>query len=152
MKPNYERMIQEVVKSINWNKIRYFHQVFQIKWSFEEKDGYIIERFPTVSELKEELRTLLEFAVKKNTPTLDYNNWLIYWTDEERAKQQGLDNCKLEVIFALAESFVIDNTKDDETAMNLLQKKLTTAISSEKYEEAAEIRDKISKLKEKKKA
>jgi excinuclease UvrABC nuclease subunit len=146
MKTNHEKMIQEVVKTINWNRIKYFHQVFGIKWQFEEKSGHIVERFPTISELKEELRSLLRFAITKNTKTLDYGNWLIFWTDEEAAKKEGLSSARLEAIFSLEETFVIDNSDDDD-AVKILEDKLDNAIKMEKYEEAAKLRDKINERK-----
>lgn len=146
MKANHEKMIQEVVKSINWNRIKYFHQVFKIKWQFEEKDGHIAERFPTIAELKEELRALLRFAITKNTKSLDYGNWLIFWTDEEAAAREGLQSARLEAIFSLEETFVIDNSSDND-AVKVLENKLDEALKLEKYEEAARIRDKIKERK-----
>jgi excinuclease UvrABC nuclease subunit len=146
MKPNHEKMIQEVIKTINWNRIKYFHQVFGIKWQIEEKNGHIVERFPTISELKEELRALLRFSVMKNTKSLDYGNWLIFWTDEESAEKEGLSSARLEAIFSLEETFVIDDTNDTQ-ALKTLETKLDEAIKKEKYEEAAKLRDQISKKK-----
>jgi len=143
MKANHEKMVTEVVKSINWNRIKYFHQVFGIKWQFEEKEGHIAERFPTIAELKEELRALLRFAINKNTKTLDYGNWLIFWTDEEAAKKDGSSSARLEAIFSLEESFVLDNSDDDD-AVKALETKLEDALKSEKYEEAAKLRDRIN--------
>ena len=148
MKNNHEKMIQEVVKNINWNRIKYFHQVFGIKWQFEEKEGHIIERFPTISELKEELRSLLRFAINKNTKSLDYGNWLIFWTNEEAAEREGLVSARLEAIFSLEETFVIDNS-DNEDAVKILETKLQEAVIKEKYEEAAKLRDKINERKNK---
>jgi hypothetical protein len=147
MKANHEKMIQEVVKSINWNRIKYFHQVFKIKWQFEEKDGHINERFPTIAELKEELRALLRFAISKNTKSLDYGNWLIFWTDEDAAAKEGLHSARLEAIFSLEETFVIDNSSDDD-AVKILENKLEEALKLEKYEEAARLRDKIKQRKQ----
>lgn len=142
MKNNHENMIQEVVKTINWNRIKYFHQVFGIKWQIEEKNGHIVERFPTISELKEELRSLLKFAITRNTRSLDYGNWLIFWTDEEAAEREGLASARLEAIFSLEETFVIDNNSDED-AVRILETKLEEAVKKEKYEEAAKLRDKI---------
>lgn len=150
MKTNHEKMIQEVVKTINWNRIKYFHQVFGIKWQFEEKEGHIIERFPTIAELKEELRSLLKFAISKNTRSLDYGNWLIFWTDEDAAEREGLTSARLEAIFSLEETFVIDNKEDDDM-VEVLESKLEAAVKQEKYEEAAKIRDKIIERKNLKK-
>ena len=148
MKANHEKMVQEVVKSINWNRIKYFHQVFKIKWQFEEKDGNISERFPTIAELKDELRALLKFTIEKNMRTLDYGNWLIFWTDENRASKECLQSARLEAIFSLEETFIIDNSSDDD-AIAVLESKLEDAVKAEKFEEAARIRDKINLKKNK---
>lgn len=147
MKTNHEKMVQEVVKTINWNRIKYFHQVFGIKWQFEEKDGHIIERFPTIAELKEELRSLLKFAITQNTKSLDYGNWLIFWTDEVAAEREGMSSARLEAIFSLEETFVIDNDRNDEEVVKILENKLYEAVQGEKYEEAAKLRDKINERK-----
>ena len=146
MKTNHEKMIQEVIKTINWNRIKYFHQVFGIKWQFEEKDGHIIERFPTIAELKEELRSLLKFAITQNTKSLDYGNWLIFWKDEEAAEKEGSHLARLEAIFSLEETFVIDNNSDEDV-VNILETKLSEAVKNEKYEDAAKLRDKINERK-----
>ena len=148
MKPNHEKMIHEVIKTINWQRIKYFHQVFNIRWQFEEKEGHIVERFPTISELKEELKSLLTFAIAKNTKSLDYGNWLIFWTDETTAEREGLSSARLEAIFSLEETFVIDNDSDQD-AMKVLENKLDDAIKGEKYEEAARLRDRIADRKKK---
>ena len=144
----YENLVQEVVKTINWNRIKYFHHVFGIKWQFEEKEGHVSERYPTVADLKEELRTLLKFAISKNTPVLDYGNWLILWTSEEAAEKQGLEGARLEAIFSLEDSIAVDNQADS-IDIDILRKKLADAISKEKYEEAAKYRDKLKSLEKK---
>ena len=96
--------------------------------------------------MKEELRALLKFAISKNTKTLDYGNWLIFWTDEEAAEREGLSSARLEAIFSLEETFVIDNSKDDD-AVKILEDKLEKAVKAEKYEEAARLRDRIKERK-----
>ena len=146
MKSNHEKMIQDVIKSINWSRIKYFHQVFGIKWQFEEKSGYIMERYPTISELKEELKTLLKFSITKGIKTLDYGNWLIFWTEEEEAIKEGFSGAKLEAIFSLEECFVIDDALENEN-ISFLENKLESAVKQEKYEEAAILRDRINEKK-----
>ena len=146
MKTNHEKMVQDVIKSINWSRIKYFHQVFGIKWQFEEKNGHLLERYPTISELKEELKSLIQFAIGKNIKTLDYGNWLIFWKNEEDAFREGLDGARLEAIFSLEECFVIDNDSSIDSVA-VLENKLENAIKLEKYEEAAKIRDKINEKK-----
>lgn len=144
---NYDNMIQEVIRTINWNRIKYCHQVFDIKWEFEAKDekgnSRIFERYPTVSELKEELRTLLKFAIEKDIKTLDYSNWLIFWTNEENAGKEGYSSARLEAIFTLEDTFVVDNSSKEEDTVSVLEAKLEEALKKERYEEAARLRDRI---------
>ena len=148
MSKNYDNLVREVVKSINWNRIKYFHHVFGIKWQFEEKEGHIAERYPTVADLQEELRTLLKFAISKNTPVLDYGNWLILWTNEEMAAKNGNEGARLEAIFSLEDSIAIDSQKDS-VDIEILKKKMAEAVAKEKYEEAAKYRDKLNSLEKK---
>ena len=144
MKDNHTKMVQDVIKTINWERIRHFHCVFDIKWEFEEKGGGITERYPSVQELKEELKTLLTFAITKNAKTLDYGNWLIFWNNEDE-----LSGSKLNAIFSLEDCFVIDRSNIDHGNLSILEEKLETAIQKEKYEDAARLRDLINEKKRK---
>ena len=152
MQANYERMINDVIKTINWSRVKYFHTVFGIKWQFSEKSGYVVERFPTIAELKQELKTLLEFIINKNLRTIDYSNWLIYWTDEETAKREGLHSARIEAVFSLEDALVIDSANENHpNVISELKQKMKDALSLEKYEEAARIRDRILSIEEKNK-
>jgi len=151
MNSSQEKMVQDVVKSINWNRIKYFHHIFGIKWQFQEKEGFIAERFPTVSDLKEELRTLLRFAMEKNTPVLEYGNWLIFWTSEELAKKQGTEGARLEAIFSLEDSIALDTSSLDSESIEDAKIKLEEAVEREDYEKAAKLRDRINILENRKK-
>lgn len=143
MEEKYQKLVQGVIKAINWNKVKHFHKAFEIKWQFEEEKGAILERYPLVDELKDELRSLLDFVITKNMKSLDYGNWIIFWKDEKTAIEEGLEGARLEAIFSLEDSLVIDN--DSETnSIELLEKQLSTAVEIENYEKAAKIRDKIS--------
>jgi len=147
----HEKLVQDVIKSINWNRISYFHRAFGIKWQFQEKEGYIAERFPTISDLKEELRTLLRFSISKNTPVLEYGNWLILWTDEEASKNQGSDGVRLEAIFSLENSIAIDTQSQEKDSIEEIKAKMEEAVSKEQYEKAAKLRDRIQNLEKRKK-
>jgi len=151
MKNLHEKLVQDVVKSVNWARVKYFHHVFGIKWQFQEKEGYVAERFPTISELKEELKTLLKFAIAKNTPVLEYGNWLIMWTDEDLAKKQGTEGSRLEAIFSLEDSIAIDSSAQEKESLDSIKQKLKEAVTKEDYEKAAKLRDRIGVLENRKK-
>lgn len=150
MTKNYEKLVLDVIKSINWDRIKYFHHVFGIKWQFEEKEGYITERYPTVLELKEELRTLLSYAITKNTPVLDYANWIILWKDEEASKREGIEGARLEAIFSLEDSIAIETHEEEIEMLDNIKKKMSEAITKEDYAKAAKLRDKINFLEKRK--
>lgn len=151
MNKNYEKLVQDVVKAMDWQKIRYFHHVFGIKWQIEEKEGYVTERFPTVPDLKEELRTLMKFVIEKNTPVLSYGHWIILWKDEETSKKEGMEGARLEAIFSLADSIAIETPDEKNEMLDSIRKKMEEAITKEEYEKAAKLRDKIEFLEKRKK-
>ena len=151
MKQTEEKLIQDVIKSLNWNRISYFHRVFGIKWQFQEKEGAIEERFPTTSDLKEELKTLLNYVISKNTPVLEYGSWIIFWTNEETSRKQGSEGARLEAIFSLENAISIDSSTEDKNAIEDIRFSLEEAIAREDYEKAAKLRDRIAAIEKRKK-
>jgi hypothetical protein len=149
MSKNYEKLVQEVIKSMDWKRIRYFHHVFGLKWQIEEKEGYVTERYPTESDLKDELRTLMKFVISKNTPVLSYCHWIILWKDEETSKKEGMEGARLEAIFSLADSIAIETPDEKNEMLDSIRKKMEEAITKEEYEKAAKLRNKIEFLKRK---
>lgn len=150
MNKNYEKLVQDVVKAMDWNRIKYFHHVFGIKWQFnEEKEGYFTERYPTVSDLKDELVTLMRFVIERNTPVLSYGHWIILWKDEETSKKEGIEGARIEAIFSLADSIAIESPDESIEMLDNVRKKMEEAITKEEYEKAAKLRDKIELLKRK---
>ena len=140
-----DKLIEEVIKTVNWERVQYFHKIFDIKWQFQEKEGYIIEKIPMIIDLKEELRTLLRFIIKKDMPVLEYGNWILSWNSDNEAM-------KLEAIFVL-EDAIASSATDAELEINKienLKKKLETALNNEFYEDAATLRDKILYLEKEK--
>jgi hypothetical protein len=146
MKKNYELMIQDIVKGINWSRIRFFHQAFDIKWQFEEKDGYIVEKVPTIADLKDELRILLRYVILKDLETFDYGNWVIYWHSEERAKNTELGIARLEALFTIEDSISVETRGVDPLDIEKLKNNLDEAIKEERYEDAAKFRDKLVRI------
>ena len=140
MIPEYKKLVKNVIDSIDWNKIMYYHTTLNIQWQIEEENGNIIERIPTKTEIKDELIQLVKFAINKNLKVLDYGNWIIYWTNEKESEE-----CinTIEIIFSLESYFAISESTENVDELN---KKMIDAINKELYEEAAIIRDKIKKI------
>ena len=127
-------IISNVIYSIDWRKIKTFHTRLGIRWVYETKSGDV-ERIPTVSELREDLRQILNHMVLENINYISYGNWVIFW-DKEDDKTVG----DVRVIFRLAD-FVFE-TDDEKERLELA---LSKAIDDEDYEYAAQIRDKLKK-------
>jgi len=131
-----DKLITGVILSINWKSIKAFHKKLGIYWIFEKEDGETIERIPTVSELKEDLKQILGHMHNESITYISYGNWVIFWDIEDNGAGD------IRVIFRLAD-FIIENG----TAKERLEIALNKAIEDEDYESAAILRDKLKKEK-----
>jgi protein-arginine kinase activator protein McsA len=150
MKDVYDKMISNVIRNINWSRIKHFHHILDLKWQFPDTKGHIVERHPTVTELKEELKTLINFAIKQKEKTFQKDLWLIEWDCKE--KEGSSPSYSLEVFFVLEEAVSVETgNKELPKNVNELESRLNEAVEHENFELAAEIRDLITSLKEKEK-
>lgn len=146
MKDHYEKMISEIIRNINWNRIRHFHQALDVKWQFKDQKGHIVERAPTITELKEELRSLTKFVMVEDEKTLETGSWLIKWKKNTTEDT----NSVLEVFFILDEAYSIhEHEIKTNVSIDKLNEELEIAVKNEDYERAAKIRDLISSYTEK---
>jgi hypothetical protein len=129
-----KEIIDNVIYSIDWRKVKTFHTRLGIKWVYETKDGDI-ERIPTVSELREDLRQLLNHMIAENITYISYGNWVIFWDKEDNTSVGDV-----RVIFRLADfSFEAGSQRER------LDAALIKALDNEDYEYAAQIRDQLKK-------
>jgi hypothetical protein len=119
--------IERVVNSIDWRKIKSYHRKLGIVWEYEE-DKESVQRIPTVSELREDFRTLLHHMMDQEITYISYGNWIIFWENDPE---------EVRVIFRIADYIV------EEKGANL-EEELRSALEKEDYEKAAIIRDKIN--------
>lgn len=128
--------INSIIHSIDWRKIKSFHKKLNITWEFEV-DKEIVERVPSVNELKDDLRKILEHMYLEGLNYISYGNWVIFWENKDSGKIGDL-----RVIFRLAD-FAFESTNTQER----LQTALSQALENEDYESAAKLRDEINKEK-----
>ena len=131
---HYKLAYERVIQSINWRKIKSYHRQLNILWEFEE-DKEIVKRIPTVSELKDELRSIFEHVLGEDLSYISYGSWIIFWDREE-----GISG-DIRVIFRLAD-FIFEEDKKNRKSLEVALEK---AIEKEDYEYAAEIRDALHK-------
>jgi len=124
--------INSIIHSIDWRKIKTYHKKLNITWEFEV-DKQIVERVPTVNELKDDLKKILEHMCSENLNYISYGNWVIFWENKESSKTGDI-----RVIFRLAD-FIFESSDSHER----LQSALSQALENEDYESASKIRDEL---------
>lgn len=129
--------INSIIHSIDWRKIKTYHKKLNITWEFEV-DKEIVEKIPTVNELKDDLRKILEHMCVEDLTYISYGNWIVFWENKESTKVGDI-----RLIFRLAD-FIFESSQPKER----LQSALSQALENEDYESAAKLRDEINKEKQ----
>lgn len=140
----YNSLIFTAIDKLDWQKIKYVHNVLNIKWVSEEQ-GNVYEHEPSLEELREELFLIMKFVISKDIPILECGNWLVIWNNEERALISGYEGPRVEAFFIVAESYATERIENIDT----LHQMLKDSLADENYENAAKIRDKINSLSKK---
>lgn len=131
---DYKQAIGKVIASIDWRKIKSYHAKLGIKWEYEI-DKEIVNKVPSVPELREELSSILNHMAEEQLDYISYGSWVVFW-DVEASHE-------IRVIFRLADfSFEESSKPNREKLESALQK----AVESEDYEYAAVIRDEINNM------
>ena len=137
MKKEKQAIINKIITSLDWKKIKLYHNKLGIKWQYED-DKELVFRTPTIPELKNDLQKILEHMVDEKLDYISHGSWIVFWDLE-------IDNIR--VIFRLAD-FCFDKSKKKETnTLENLEILLKKAIDTEDYESAAKLRDQINREK-----
>lgn len=131
---SYREAYESIIRSIDWRKIKGYHKKLDIFWEIES-DKESVKIIPSISELKNDLRTLFEHMLSEKLFYISHGNWIIFWEREDN------ETGDIRVIFRLAD-FIYENDKD---SYESLQRSLELAIEKEDYEYAAVLRDEIIK-------
>ena len=131
----YVAYINKVVNSIDWKKIKSYHQKLRILWEYT-KDDVIIKKVPTVLELKKDFRQILLHMIEQEITYISYGHWVIFWERDQK------DLGDLRAIFRLAD-FTHEQEKGN---ILMLEEMLCSAIEAEDYEKAALIRDELKNI------
>lgn len=135
------KTINQLVKSIDWIRIKSIHKKLNILWEFED-DKQTVLRVPTVGELKDEFRALIQHMNENDLSYVSYENWIIFW---EKTDDQPFGS--LRAVFRLLDYSFTE--AEDETEFQSesedLDTELKIALENEDYEYAALIRDELKK-------
>ena len=130
-----DHYIDKVVRTIDWRKIKSYYRKLGIHWEYQDGDE-THRKTPTVADLKEDFRALLNHMLVQDIGYISYGSWIVFWDREEG----GLGDIR--VIFRLAD-FVFE---EDKKSYLSLKERLDKAVEREDYEYAAIIRDEINSI------
>ena len=135
------KTINQLIKSIDWIRIKSIHKKLNILWEFED-DKQTVTRVPTVGELKDEFRALIQHMNENDLNYVSYENWIVFW---EKTDDQPFGS--LRAVFRLLDySFSeSEETESEESPSEDLDAELKIALDNEDYEYAAIIRDELKK-------
>lgn len=136
----------KILDKINWDLILEYHNKLKIYWDVQDEDGTTRTRVPKLSDLKSEVKSLLNYMFNNGYETISYGNWIIF-RDTDNLDEMG----KVRIVFRIVDLTFID--EEDELVFNTsfeleyLEEQLESAIIEENYEFAAVLRDRIHKYK-----
>lgn len=135
-------ILKSLTSDINWEEIQKLYKKLNIVWNIEVSPGTFESKIPEISDLKDEVKQLIEFLYESGDDYISYGNWIIFFDK---------DNNNVRIIFRLADITIGDKPKkefklQEDYDIRSLEDKLNLCVLNEKYEEAASIRDKINFL------
>ena len=172
MKKEADKVIDKVISGMDWDVIFDVNKCFKhgVGDGVSVIPGVKRKAFAdgiTKNDLKNELKSLLKYVIENNIPELIYGYWMIFWdnplwTEEylneikEEMEEEGDDimgdivlDPTLEVIYSPQRMYLIANNiknqpETETTESDALDNMLKKALSDEKFELAAKIRDVIN--------
>lgn len=145
MKENHRKLLNSVIKSIDWESVLKVHQSFNYGVGMGNFAIPGLRRNDNVStlsikDLKHELRSVIKYMIINEIPSLQYVYWHIFWTndewdfsislepeDEEDLEDEYLGEeqidievkARLEVLYCPQRIMLIDSTISSEPAGNM---------------------------------
>jgi hypothetical protein len=139
--------LDKALKKISWKTIYEYYKKSRIEWKFQDENDQEVYRLPTLEEIKDDLICAINFVFSRNLASMDYGNWIIYWTDQGTAEQLGMGGAQLEVLFVLTGALINkeEEFESKEISNLTIEDNLQLALKNEDYELAARLRDQMNK-------
>lgn len=138
--------LEKALRKISWKTVQDYYKKSKVEWKFRDEQGNDIYRAPSLLEIKDDLINAINFVFSKNLASMDYGNWIIYWTDPQTAEQMGMNGAQLEVLFVLTGALINneEELESKEISSLSIEDNLQAALKNEDYELAARLRDQLS--------
>jgi len=171
MHKNFQKLLDKVIQSLDWDSILTIHQSFKsgIGQGSEVIPGIKRKNFDETlskNDLKGELKTLIKFVIENDYRQYSYGHWVITWFNQEWQQEEIIEmqtemqeddeefeseffprDSKLEVIYAPQRICLTTNISNDEapasalTEQIALQIMLDKALAQENYEIAQKLQE-----------
>lgn len=137
-------MINNVISNVDFVKILHFCKKNNILYQFVDDKGNFLERCPSISDLVDDLGTILIYVIERDLEYFQYGNWVITWKNKKKSMTSGNEAESLEVIFSLDRVFIMNDS--DSNRIKTLEEMLNVAIENEEFEQASKLKEKIDEL------
>lgn len=167
MRKEHQKLIDKLVQSLDWETIFEIHKTFKfgVGEGSEVIPGLKRKAFGeslTKLDLKNELKTLIKFAIENDSSKLIYGQWMIFWFnqdwdlqipeeeyldyEDEQDMDQYVFDSRLEVLYAPQRIALTANLGTEEeikqdSEFSSIESMLEKAISTENYELASKLRE-----------
>lgn len=167
MRKDFQKLIDTTISSLDWDTIYQVHKVF--KFGVGEGSEVIpgIKRKVysdslSKADIKNELKSLIKFAIENDVSKLAYGQWMIFWFNQEWGniesdQEEELDDLedpdgdlpsfdsRLEVIYSPQRICLTVNASppqiSDNPGYKILSDMMESALKKENYELAKKIKD-----------
>jgi hypothetical protein len=167
MRKDFQKLIDTTISSLDWDSIYQVHKVFKfgVGEGSEVIPGIkrkIYSESLTKNDIKNELKSLIKFAIENDVSKLAYGQWMIFWFNQEWGnieidQDQELDesdspeeeianfDSRLEVIYSPQRICLTVNAAPSQISENpgykILSDMMESALKKENYELAKKIKD-----------
>lgn len=168
MDKEQQKLVDKLIQSLDWDTIFEIHKTFRfgVGEGSEIIPGLKRKVFSdtlTKTDIKNELKTLLKFAIENDHPKIIYGQWMIFWfnqdwdieipiekyiefEEDEDLEEFSFDS-RLEVFYAPQRIAISANLSSEENIMkpdsdfSTIESMLEKALRSENYELASKLRE-----------
>jgi hypothetical protein len=142
------KYINSVINKISWKTIRDYYAVNKIEWNFLNENQETIKKIPSIVDLQNDFINAANMLISKNLTSMDYGNWVLFWTNPELAKEIGIHSAQLEAFFVLTGALTnnLETLSSKDLSLEDLNEKMQLALDEEDYIMAGQIKKQIEQI------
>jgi hypothetical protein len=96
MKKEHKKLLDQIIKGLDWDSILEVHKAFKIGVGGGSIAIPRLKRKPfsedlKIEDLKNELKSIVKYMIDKDIAEVQYGSWIIYWTSDEWLFDTNID-------------------------------------------------------------